>query len=216
MCGKQTTFEGGMRTPTIAWWSRGFPDMSHDGQRPEGRVSQYVGTQMDFLPTLADLAGARLPPSLMLDGQSVAGILLGEDDSNTGHPVYFYRGNLLYAVRWKQYKVMDGGSFKEVSILFYIKAHFWTWTTPPEELERGTNRIQFSVITILVMSGIDHCPGSFVENVTTTEMRHHGDTDPVIFHLGRDPGEKFPLGKNSPDYKRALASISNIVKSIGN
>ena len=44
-------------------------------------------------------------------------------------------------------------------------------------------------------------------------MRHHGDTDPVIFHLGRDPGEKFPLGKNSQDYKRALASISNIVKS---
>ena len=63
------------------------------------------------------------------------------------------------------------------------------------------------------MSGIDHCPGSFVENVTTTDMRHHGDTDPVIFHLGRDPGEKFPLGKNSQDYKRALASISNIVKS---
>ena len=100
MCGKQTTFEGGMRTPTIAWWSRGPQD-----QRLRGRESQYVGSQMDFLPTFADLAGARLPPSLRLDGQSLAAILLGKDESNTGHPVFFYRGNLLYAVRWKHYKV---------------------------------------------------------------------------------------------------------------
>ena len=96
MCGKQTTFEGGMRTPTIAWWSRGSGDMS--------RVSQYVGTQMDFLPTFAELAGVKLPPALRLDGESMATILLGKVNSE-GHPVYFYRGNILYAVRWEQYKV---------------------------------------------------------------------------------------------------------------
>ena len=124
MCGKQTTFEGGMRTPTIAWWSRGFRDTSHDGQRPEGRVSQYVGTQMDFLPTFADLAGARLPPPLILDGQSMAPVLLGQDDSNTGHPVYFYRGNLLYAVRWKQYKVTDVGSLQKSFNFILYKGTF--------------------------------------------------------------------------------------------
>ena len=79
-------------------------------------MSQYVGTQMDFLPTFADLAGAKLPSDLRLDGQSMAAILLGEDDSSAGHPVYFYRGNLLYAVRWQQYKVME--VFKEVIISF--------------------------------------------------------------------------------------------------
>ena len=100
MCGKQTTFEGGMRTPTIAWWSRGS-----QVQRLQGRVSQYVGTQMDFLPTFADLAGARLTPNLRLDGQSLAAILHGKEENN--HPVFFYRGKLLYAVRWKQYKVTE-------------------------------------------------------------------------------------------------------------
>ena len=99
MCGKQTTFEGGMRTPTIAWWSQ--------EQRLQRKASQYVGTQMDFLPTFADLAGARLPPDLRLDGQSLAAILLGKDENNPGHPVFFYRGNLLYAVRWKHYKVTE-------------------------------------------------------------------------------------------------------------
>ena len=86
--------------------------MSRDplDQRSQGRVSQYVGTQMDFLPTFADLAGATLPHTLRLDGQSIAPILLGEDDSNTGHPVYFYRGNLLYAVRSNQFKVTKNES----------------------------------------------------------------------------------------------------------
>ena len=65
----------------------------------------------------------------------------------------------------------------------------------------------------LLLSGINHCPGFFVENVTTTDMRHHGDTDPVLFHLGRDPGEKFPLNKNNREYKDALGRITNIVKS---
>ena len=109
LCGKQTTFEGGMRTPTIAWWS---PGPGNKGQRrasgkvsPRGVVSQYVGTHMDLLPTLASLAGAPLPPELQLDGHSMVGVISGHNTEDTGHPVFFYRGNLLYAVRWTQYKV---------------------------------------------------------------------------------------------------------------
>ena len=60
--------------------------------------------------------------------------------------------------------------------------------------------------------GIDHCPGAWVENVTTTDRRHHGDLSPVIFHLGRDPGERFPLPSSSPEYRAALAEILKRVK----
>jgi len=158
-----------MRTPTVAWWSSG---------RTRG-VSQEVGSHMDLLPTLAELAGAHLPASLLLDGRSLAEVLLGRPQLGPAQPVYFYRGNILYAVRWEQYK-----------------AHFWTWTTPPEELERG----------------IDHCPGARVENVTTTDMRHHGDLSPVMFHLGRDPGERFPLKTQSEEYKAALSNILKVVE----
>ena len=95
LCGKQTTFEGGMRTPLVAWWSSG---------RARG-VSQLVGSHMDLLPTLADLAGAEVPSSLVLDGRSLSSVLLGGREEESAWPVYFYRGNLLYAVRWDQYKV---------------------------------------------------------------------------------------------------------------
>ena len=59
--------------------------------------------------------------------------------------------------------------------------------------------------------GIDHCPDVSIANVTTTDMRHHGDKTPVIFHLGRDPGERYPLGVHTQEYKRALMSISKVV-----
>ena len=60
--------------------------------------------------------------------------------------------------------------------------------------------------------GIDHCPGAEVRNVTTTDMRHQGDLTPVIFHLDRDPGEKFPLSSKSQEYQSALTQILSIVQ----
>ena len=128
MCGKQTTFEGGMRTPTIAWWA--------DAGR--GSVSQYLGTHIDILPTFAALAGASLPSSIVLDGQSFHHVLLGNNKQDKNdRPVFFYRGNLLYAVRWTQYKVET--KRKCSSHFDILQAHFWTWTTPPEELKKGKN-----------------------------------------------------------------------------
>jgi hypothetical protein len=55
---------------------------------------------MDLLPTFAQLAGVGLPEGLALDGASIADILLGNSSSNsTDRPIFFYRGNMLYAVR---------------------------------------------------------------------------------------------------------------------
>lgn len=43
-------------------------------------------------------------------------------------------------------------------------------------------------------------------------MRDHGQDTPVIFHLGRDPGERFPLRSSSREYQTALARILRIVE----
>ncbi|ROT72441.1 putative N-acetylgalactosamine-6-sulfatase [Penaeus vannamei] len=47
LCGKQTTFEGGMRTPGIFWWP---------GVIPAGTVTHQVWTQMDLFYTAVDQA----------------------------------------------------------------------------------------------------------------------------------------------------------------
>ena len=100
-----------MRAPTIAWWS----------DRRIGKVERRPSSHMDLLPTLAHLAGANLPSHLVLDGVrpstiqpstfnlkvNIAPLILmdGNAGSVEDRPVYFYRGNLLYAIRMNSYKV---------------------------------------------------------------------------------------------------------------
>lgn len=40
--------------------------------------------------------------------------------------------------------------------------------------------------------GIDFCPGQDIPGVTTHTQEEHTKL-PLIFHLGRDPGERYPL-----------------------
>src|SRR3712207_7646015 len=48
--GKQTTFEGGMRVPTVAYWP---------GQIKAGTVYDGIATTLDWFPTFLRLAGDR-------------------------------------------------------------------------------------------------------------------------------------------------------------
>lgn len=49
-----------------------------------------------------------------------------------------------------------------------------------------------SLITPPPPQGVDFCPGEDVVNVTTHTQVNH-TSQPLLFHLGRDPGEKYPI-----------------------
>ncbi|MEM9365483.1 MAG: sulfatase-like hydrolase/transferase [Planctomycetota bacterium] len=91
---KGTTFEGGMREPTVVRWP---------GRIPSGTVNNELMTTMDLLPTFAKLAGAAIPQDRVIDGRDIRGTLIGE--ASTPHEAFLYhRGNTLSAVRsgpWK-------------------------------------------------------------------------------------------------------------------
>ena len=59
----------GTHVPLIAQWK---------GHIPPGKVNQDLVDLTDFLPTLADLTGARLPDGVTIDGRSFAPQLLGQ------------------------------------------------------------------------------------------------------------------------------------------
>ena len=67
--GKFNTWEGGLRVPCIMRWP---------GTIPAGTVSSEIVTSMDFLPTLARLAGAEPPADRIIDGKDVAALMTGE------------------------------------------------------------------------------------------------------------------------------------------
>lgn len=50
----------------------------------------------------------------------------------------------------------------------------------------------FCLSVCFLLQGINFCPGQEVPGVTTHEQKEH-TMQPIIFHLGRDPGEKFPI-----------------------
>ncbi|MBL6707199.1 MAG: sulfatase [Planctomycetaceae bacterium] len=92
--GKGTTWDGGMREPSICWWP---------GTIPAGQVSAELGTTMDIYSTSLALAGAELEKDRIVDGYDLTESLKGNAKSPRDI-VYYYRGTRLMALRkgpWK-------------------------------------------------------------------------------------------------------------------
>jgi len=99
--GKGTTFEGGMREPTLFWW----PGTIEPG------IQMEMGATMDLLPTFCTLAGAVPPSDRTLDGYDLTDLLLGETDKSPRDRVFYWREEQLYAVRvgpWKAHFITQG------------------------------------------------------------------------------------------------------------
>ena len=91
--GKGSTWEGGMREPTVFWWP---------GKVKTGVVHD-MGSTLDLLPTIAKLAGAKVPADRILDGHDISPALLGTGPSPR-ETMFFYRGTTLFAVRHGNFK----------------------------------------------------------------------------------------------------------------
>ena len=95
---KGSTWEGGMREPTIAWWP---------GQIPAGTSDDTICGMFDILPTFAALGRARIPGDRKIDGVNLWPHLAGEADAKPAHEVfYYYRGLQLEAVRDLEWKLV--------------------------------------------------------------------------------------------------------------
>jgi len=74
---KSFIFEGGHRVPYLLRWGDG----TRAGSRiPPGTVRHQVVGAHDIVPTMAELAGARLGPDQALDSVSLVPVLLGQRD----------------------------------------------------------------------------------------------------------------------------------------
>ena len=100
--GKGSTWDGGMREPSLAWWP---------GKIKAGVVSQEITSTLDYLPTCFNLAGVPLPADRPLDGYDISPVLFGAEKSPR-ELMFFYRGTRLMAVRkgaWKAHYVTQPG-----------------------------------------------------------------------------------------------------------
>jgi arylsulfatase A-like enzyme len=84
--GKQTTFEGGMRVPTVAYWP---------GRIKAGSVYDNLATTFDWFPTFLHLAGeTAYQPQNPLDGEDITGVLTGTGKRKGDELLYYFNGTL--------------------------------------------------------------------------------------------------------------------------
>jgi arylsulfatase A-like enzyme len=98
---KRDLYEGGIRVPMIVRWP---------GRIKAGAVSEQAWAFWDFLPTAAELAGAKIPEKL--DGISLVPALVGEKAAGRPQPSHeflyweFHEGGFSQAVRMGDWKLV--------------------------------------------------------------------------------------------------------------
>lgn len=109
--GKGSTWEGGVREPTVIWWP---------GKVPAGSACDAVAANYDFLPTFVKLAGGTVPADRKIDGLDISDLWFAKTNQSPHEAHYYFSGNRIEAVRsgpWKlrivQDKQKDGGVAKD-------------------------------------------------------------------------------------------------------
>ncbi len=92
---KGTTWEGGQRVPLIISWP---------GHIKPG-VNDSLVSHIDLYPTIAHLAGAKIPEDRIIDGIDFTDVLLGKAENTKRECFYYYMADKLEAVRVGDYKL---------------------------------------------------------------------------------------------------------------
>lgn len=103
------TSEGSHRMPCLARWP---------GHIPAGATCEAVTSMMDWLPTVAGLTGAAVPPTA-LDGHDIQVLLRGEPTAQSAYDetgFFYYFMEQLQAVRWRQWKLYLPLEHKRLSL----------------------------------------------------------------------------------------------------
>jgi arylsulfatase A-like enzyme len=95
--GKVSTFEGGVRVPTILWGP---------GRVPAAQTCDKLASTLDILPTFASLAGAQIPVDRAIDGEDITHLFHGQFEKSDPDKTFFYYLRVhLQAVRQGNWKL---------------------------------------------------------------------------------------------------------------
>jgi arylsulfatase A-like enzyme len=103
---KAHNYEGGIRVPLIIRWP---------GRVPAGTVCRDVTTALDFFPTLAAAAGARMPTDRVIDGEDATRLWVAPESGarRPVKPFFYYWLHDIEAVRLGAWKL-------------HLRGHDWT------------------------------------------------------------------------------------------
>jgi len=97
-----TGYEGALRVPFAMRWP---------GKIKPGSVSDEIVHEMDLFPTLAKIAGGKVPSDRVIDGIDMHDFIQGKTDKSGRDGFIVYMGKDIFGVKWRDWKL----HFKEQS-----------------------------------------------------------------------------------------------------
>ena len=91
-----TGYEGALRVPFAVRWPKRIE---------AGRVSDDIVHEMDLFPTLAKIAGGKVPQDRVIDGIDMSDFLLGKQQHSNRDGFIVYMGNDVFGVKWRDWKL---------------------------------------------------------------------------------------------------------------
>ena len=131
--GKGSTWEGGMREPTLAWWP---------GTIPAGAVATELASTMDIFATAHEIADIDMPTDRVMDSHNLMPILT-QTGSSTRKQLFYYRGYNLMAVRqgpWKMHLMTQNAYGQPEPIVHQRPLLFHLDRDPSEKHDLGEDQ----------------------------------------------------------------------------
>ncbi len=194
---KGTLYQGGVYNPSIIWKSGGFPC---------GQICETQVSNVDFAPTILEMAGAKEMPQDM-DGQTFKGALYGKAVQSR-EALFFELG---YA------RAVIKGKYKYYAVRYPEYANNWTPEERAAELDRYNKTREFRNMKIVnrdpekAFSHLEVVPGGGqAENETYGMLPGYFDAD-QLYDLETDPTEQVNLA-NEPMFEEVLLEMKNVLK----
>lgn len=200
---KGSTFEGGMREPTVIRWP---------GKIPAGAVNEELMTVMDLLPTFAKLAGAQIPSCHVIDGKDIWPVLT--EDAKSPHEAFFYyKVDKLEAVRsgkWKLFMTITKGKKTASPKLYNLEEDIGETTNVAKDNPKVVERLQARMTNFQKELEQNSRPAAFVDNPkpltmkkkTVARLPHPALTKPnIVLIMADDLGYECIGANGCEDYK---------------
>ncbi len=179
--GKQFTFEGGQRVPTLAMWH---------GVIAPGSEYNDMGLMMDWFPTFAEIAGATVPTDRDYDGESILPVLKGEVTQKSREFLYYdlatleaYRnGDWKLKLPFKGFKGNRGkqGVLPHDILLFDLKSD------PGEQVNLAKEEPEKLEEMMRLMELFVESKGEFPPSLSIGDMADHSFYDTLQKRHGMD------------------------------
>jgi len=195
---KGSVYEGGVSSPSLIWKKGGFKT---------GHVNKALVSNIDFAPTIIDMAGGEPQKIEAFDGKSFLPILDAKKDK--------IRESLYFEMGFSRGILKD--SFKYIALRYPEYAMKWDLKKRKEILDKWNNfriknKLEYHFTDpSLPFSHLMLIPGGGdAEFPSTKRYKHYYDTD-QLYDLRTDPKEQNNLF-NNPKYKNKVKDLQNELK----